>query len=128
MWALGVPQSAWSCHTALIGDYFIEGHVPASDIRRLLAEKPLARGLAVPEMPVGSPGMEAPGQKSEPYETILVLADGTSRVWQSTDGATPSDGASQFWSLNGAWKMMHGFGNGMMGFNCWYGVWGPVPG
>jgi hypothetical protein len=56
--SLGVPQGLTSCHTALVGKYVIEGHVPADDIQRLLAEKPKIAGLAVPGMPAGSPGME----------------------------------------------------------------------
>lgn len=80
--ALGVPETAWSCHTAVIGGYFIEGHVPASDVRRLLAEKPRALGLAIPGMPVGSPGMEVMGQAADRYDTMLLLAGGASRVWE----------------------------------------------
>jgi hypothetical protein len=66
---LGVPDELASCHTAEIGGYVIEGHVPAVAIRRLLSEKPAARGLAVPGMPIGSPGME--GGTPEVYEVIL---------------------------------------------------------
>lgn len=66
----GVPQGLASCHTAFVGDYVIEGHVPASDIRRLLAEAPAARGLSVPGMPVGSPGMEM-GNRQDPYTVML---------------------------------------------------------
>ena len=68
---LGVPDELASCHTAEIGEYVIEGHVPASAIRRLLAERPMASGLAVPGMPVGSPGMEVPGTPNETYAVIL---------------------------------------------------------
>lgn len=68
---LGVPADLASCHTAEIAGYVIEGHVPASAIRRLLREKPQARGLAVPGMPVGSPGMEVPGTAPEEYAVIL---------------------------------------------------------
>jgi hypothetical protein len=60
----GVPKSLFACHTALIGDYVIEGHVPADLIVRLLHEKPALRGLAVPGMPEGSPGMEGPNPES----------------------------------------------------------------
>ena len=63
----------------MAGGYFIEGHVPAADIKRLLAQKPKATGIAVPGMPAGSPGMEAAGK--EPYATILVRADGTTGVF-----------------------------------------------
>lgn len=66
---LGVPRELSSCHTAEIGGYVIEGHVPAAAIKRLLAEKPAGRGLAVPGMPIGSPGME--GGTPETYDVIL---------------------------------------------------------
>lgn len=74
--AIGVPEKVESCHTAIIDGYFIEGHVPASDIRRLLNEKPAAIGLAVPDMPIGSPGMDVPGVAPEKFETLLVGVDG----------------------------------------------------
>jgi hypothetical protein len=82
---LGLPTKYGSCHTALIGGYVVEGHVPARDIRRLLAEQPDAIGIAVPGMPVGSPGMDGPeyGDRRDPYDVVLVLRDGTSRVWAS---------------------------------------------
>jgi hypothetical protein len=67
---LGVPRELASCHTATIGDYVIEGHVAATEIKRLLAEKPAALGLAVPGMPIGSPGMEM-DDKRMPYDTLL---------------------------------------------------------
>ncbi|MXQ14173.1 DUF411 domain-containing protein [Microvirga makkahensis] len=73
---LGVPQNLASCHTAQIGGYVIEGHVPADAIKRLLAEKPDARGLAVPGMPVGSPGMEVAGTEPETYDVVLFGPDG----------------------------------------------------
>jgi len=76
---LGMPDRLGSCHTARVGDYVIEGHVPAADIQRLLKEKPQALGLAVPAMPPGSPGMET--AKPVPYETLLVQADGSTRVF-----------------------------------------------
>lgn len=76
---LGMPNRLGSCHTAKIGGYIIEGHVPAVDIQRLLKEKPKALGLAVPSMPPGSPGMES--AKPIPYETLLVQADGSTRVF-----------------------------------------------
>lgn len=66
----GVTEELASCHTALIGGYVVEGHVPASDVARLLKERPEATGLAVPGMPMGSPGMEMDGH-SEPYEVVL---------------------------------------------------------
>ena len=76
----GVPDALGSCHTAVIDGYVIEGHVPVQEIRRLLAERPKARGLAVPGMPAGSPGMEAGGRK-QPYDVMLVLPDGRSSVY-----------------------------------------------
>jgi hypothetical protein len=82
---LQMPERYGSCHTGLIAGYVIEGHVPAREIRRLLAEKPAAIGLAVPGMPVGSPGMDAPiyGGRQDPHDVLLVLRDGSSRVFQS---------------------------------------------
>lgn len=82
---LGLPQRYASCHTALIAGYVIEGHVPAREIRRLLAEEPDALGLAVPGMPIGSPGMDGPayGGRRDPYEVLLVLRNGGHRVYQS---------------------------------------------
>ncbi len=77
---LGVPQELGSCHTAIVGGYAIEGHVPAADIRRLLKERPRARGLAVPGMPLGSPGMEGP--RKDPYETLLFQPDGRYVVFE----------------------------------------------
>lgn len=77
---LGVPAELRSCHTAEVGNYAIEGHVPAADIRHLLAERPDAVGLAVPGMPVGSPGMEI-GDRRDPYQVLLFADDGTSRVF-----------------------------------------------
>ena len=74
---LGVPPSLQSCHTATVEGYAIEGHVPASDIHRLLTERPVATGLAVPGMPIGSPGMEQ-GDRREPYATTLFGPDGQS--------------------------------------------------
>lgn len=68
---LGVPQALFSCHTAEIGGYVIEGHVPADAIKRLLAERPQAKGIAVPGMPVGSPGMEVEGVEDDTYEVVL---------------------------------------------------------
>jgi len=82
---LGLPVKYASCHTALIGGYVVEGHVNASEIRRILTEKPEAIGLAVPGMPVGSPGMDGPeyGDRRDPYDVLLVLRDGSSRTYQS---------------------------------------------
>ena len=82
---LGIPIGYGSCHTALVGGYAIEGHVPAREVRRLLAEKPKAVGLAVPAMPLGSPGMDGPayGGRKDPYDVFLVLKDGSTKVYQS---------------------------------------------
>lgn len=86
---LGVPNAMRSCHTAVIDGYFVEGHVPAADIRKLSRERPEARGITVPGMPIGSPRMEQ-GDRRDAYDTLLVLADGSSRIFarhnQSTDG------------------------------------------
>ena len=68
---LGVPRSLASCHTGQVGGYVLEGHVPAGAVRRLLAERPRATGLAVPGMPVGSPGMEVDGAPAEVFEVVL---------------------------------------------------------
>jgi hypothetical protein len=76
---LGMPDRLGSCHTAKVGGYVIEGHVPAADVQRLLKEKPKAIGLAAPGMPQGSPGMET--TTPAPYETLLVLTDGSARVF-----------------------------------------------
>lgn len=76
---LGMPGGVASCHTAVVGGYVIEGHVPAADVKRLLKEKPRARGLAVPNMPNGSPGMESP--HPVPYEVLLVQTNGSVRTF-----------------------------------------------
>ena len=76
---LGMPDKLGSCHTSKIGNYVVEGHVPAQDIKRLLKEKPKALGLAIPSMPPGVPGMDIPN--SPPYETLLVQADGSTSVF-----------------------------------------------
>jgi hypothetical protein len=82
----GIPEDLASCHTATIGTYTIEGHVPAADIRRLLAEAPDAVGLSVPGMPIGSPGM-GPEDQREAYDVLLVGRDGTSSVFTSYQAA-----------------------------------------
>lgn len=76
----GIPAEYGSCHTGRVNGYAIEGHVPAADIKRLLADKPKARGLAVPGMPMGSPGME--GGRKDPYEVLLVKDGGKTAVFQ----------------------------------------------
>ena len=78
---LGVPDALASCHTGEIAGYAIEGHVPAADVVRLLAQRPNAAGLSVPGMPLGSPGMEVPGRPAQPYETLLIGRDGRARVF-----------------------------------------------
>jgi hypothetical protein len=74
---LGVPPGLASCHTAEVAGYVIEGHVPADEVVRLLAERPAATGLAVPDMPIGSPGMEVPGMAPDTYEVVLFGPAGT---------------------------------------------------
>ncbi|HTE42966.1 MAG TPA: DUF411 domain-containing protein [Steroidobacteraceae bacterium] len=78
--AMGVPANGESCHTAKIDRYFIEGHVPAEDVKRMLAERPNARGLTVPGMPIGSPGMEQ-GNRRDPYDVLLVQRSGKTSVY-----------------------------------------------
>jgi hypothetical protein len=78
----GIGEKLAACHTAKIGPYVVEGHVPAPDIKRLVAEQPDALGLTVPGMPVGSPGMEQ-GAEAEPYDVLLINKDGTTAVYAS---------------------------------------------
>lgn len=73
---VGVPYGKGSCHTAEVGGYFVEGHVPVEDIKRLLAERPDAKGLVLPGRPMGSPGMEMPDGRTQPYTVGLVGRDG----------------------------------------------------
>jgi hypothetical protein len=82
---LGMPVAYGSCHTAQVRGYVLEGHVPASDVQRLLMEKPKALGLAVPAMPIGSPGMDGPEYKGrkDPYDVLLVQRDGAASVYRS---------------------------------------------
>ena len=82
---LQVPAALASCHTGEVGGYVVEGHVPAAAIRRLLAERPSGRGLAVPGMPIGSPGMEVEGEKPERFEVIL-FGGGSQRVYATYEG------------------------------------------
>lgn len=79
---LGLPDRFGSCHTATVGAYVLEGHVPAVDVKRLLATKPKAFGLAVPGMPPSAPGMDVPGRR-DPYQVLLVDASGKSSVFAS---------------------------------------------
>ena len=77
---LGLPDTYGSCHTATVGGYVLEGHVPAAEVKRLLSSKPAALGLAVPGMPPSSPGMESPGRR-DPYEVLLIDKQGKSSVF-----------------------------------------------
>lgn len=72
----GIPDKLASCHTSMVGGYVVEGHVPAADIKKLLAQKPKAKGIAVAGMPMGAPGMEH-GDHREPFETVLIKTDGS---------------------------------------------------
>ena len=78
---LGVPGDLASCHTAVVEGYLVEGHVPADVVLKLLAEKPRAAGIAVPGMPMGSPGMEGPSKQA--YDVFLFQRDGSKRVYAS---------------------------------------------
>lgn len=77
----GVPFELSSCHLSTIGGYVAVGHVPPADVARLLKEKPKAVGITVPGMPLGSPGMETADGRKEPYETLLLLPGGKTRVF-----------------------------------------------
>jgi hypothetical protein len=79
----GIPVRLSSCHTAIIDGYVVEGHVPADQIRRLLADRPDVAGIAVPGMPIGSPGMEGPG--ASPYDVLAFTHDGTTSVFATVD-------------------------------------------
>jgi hypothetical protein len=78
---VGIPYGMGSCHTAEVAGYFVEGHVPIEDVQRLLRERPDAKGLTVPGMPAGSPGMEVPSGQVQPYEVLLVGRDGSTTVF-----------------------------------------------
>jgi hypothetical protein len=78
---LGVPRDLRSCHTGQVGGYLVEGHVPASDIRAILAKRPKISGLTVPGMPAGTPGMAMPGMEPEPYEVLAFQRDGTTKLF-----------------------------------------------
>jgi hypothetical protein len=83
---LRVPSAARSCHTAKVGTYFLEGHVPSDAVIRLLSMKPKGLGLAVPGMPIGSPGMEVEGVAAQAYDVLLVHDDGSSSVFSKHRG------------------------------------------
>ena len=76
-----VPDAVQSCHTAVVGGYVVEGHVPAADVHRLLKEKPAIAGIGVGGMPVGSPGMEYPGTKAQPYNVLSFDKSGATRIF-----------------------------------------------
>ncbi|GHT82476.1 periplasmic protein [Betaproteobacteria bacterium] len=78
---LGIPEAHASCHSAKIGSYVLEGHVPADDVKRLLEEKPQALGLAVPAMPAGAPGMDVPPEHAQAYATLLLRRDAPAQVY-----------------------------------------------
>lgn len=78
---LGVPFALSSCHISTIGGYVVVGHVPPADVGRILRERPKALGLTVPGMPLGSPGMEQPDDRREPYNTLLLLPGGKTRIF-----------------------------------------------
>ena len=84
---MGVPRDKGACHTAVVGGYFIEGHVPAEDIRRLLEQKPDIAGLAVPGMPVGSPGMGNPKYPAMDYNVLAIDKEGKASVFSHHPGA-----------------------------------------
>lgn len=91
---LGIPQGLASCHTARVDGYLVEGHVPASDIKRLLAERPNGRGLAVPDMPIGSPGMEQ-GDRTEAFEVVLFGDNSERQIFSKHDGSEGGDGMAK---------------------------------
>jgi len=89
---LGIDRKYGSCHTAVVAGYALEGHVPAREIQRLLKDRPQALGLAVPGMPIGSPGMdgEAYGGRKDAYDVLLLARDGSAKVYQRYEGSARS--------------------------------------
>lgn len=79
----GVPTTLYSCHTAIVDGYVVEGHVPIDALQRLLSERPDVTGIAVPGMPIGSPGMEVEGAAAEPFDVIAFDAGGNSSIFAS---------------------------------------------
>jgi hypothetical protein len=79
----GIPRTAQSCHTALVNGYVVEGHVPVAEVQRLLKEKPTATGIAVGGMPIGSPGMEVPGQRPHTYNVVTFDKAGAVKVFST---------------------------------------------
>lgn len=88
--SLQLPLELASCHTAVVNDYVIEGHVPGEDLRRFLAEAPESRGLTVPGMPLGSPGMEVPSGEVHSYEVLSFTSDGSTSVYAEHGPAQPA--------------------------------------
>ncbi len=85
---LDIPYDLWACHTGVVDKYIIEGHVPPADIERLLRERPdNVRGLSVPGMPVGAPGMESPDGRADPFTVLAFRTDGELRTWSRHNGA-----------------------------------------
>jgi hypothetical protein len=82
----GVPSKAQSCHTAVVNGYVVEGHVPASDVKRMLKEKPAIAGLALPGMPQGSPGMERPDNLVPAYQVLSFDKGGATRIYAQHGG------------------------------------------
>ena len=78
---LGVPNKLSSCHTGVMENYIVEGHVPAKDLQRLLREKPPVKGITAPGMPMGSPGMEIPGETPDHYNVLIFTQDGITQVF-----------------------------------------------
>ena len=91
---LGIDPKYGSCHTGLVAGYALEGHVPAREIRRLLAERPVAVGLAVPRMPVGSPGMDGAvyGDRKDSFDVLLLAKDGSTKIYEHYEGTTKGSG------------------------------------
>jgi len=83
----GVPTDLGSCHTAVASGYVIEGHVPAADVARMLKERPTIAGIAVPSMPAGSPGMEVPGGRVQPYRVMAFEKNGKTSIYAAYGGA-----------------------------------------
>jgi hypothetical protein len=79
----GVPREAHSCHTAVVGPYVVEGHVPASEIKKIMKDRPAVVGIAVPGMPLGSPGMEVSGVKPQPYNVLSIDKQGRTQVFST---------------------------------------------
>lgn len=90
---LGIPYGMGSCHTAEVDGYFVEGHVPAEDVKRLLSERPAAKGLALPGMPIGSPGMEHPSGLRQPFTVSLITPEGKAEAFSEHN--QPSNGRNE---------------------------------